>query len=267
MQITFLGTGSSHGIPVLGCDCEVCSSPNPKNRRNRTGVWVKGSDGQSGIIDISSEFRVSSLQYGLKTVDWLLLTHTHSDHISGLDDLRIFSQRHGKATPIYADQRSIEDVKYRFAYAFNSTKNYGGGVPQFDMHEIKNEFSNDRSNNFSNEFYLGTTKIVPLPILHGPESILGFRLNDFAFITDVTVIPDSTIVMMQGLEALALDCLRPDPHSTHLGLDQAIEYAKKIGAQKTYFIHMTHELEHEATEKKLPEGIFMAYDGLTLNLR
>jgi len=263
MQITFLGTGSSHGIPVLGCECEVCLSPNPKNQRNRTGVWVKGSDGRSGIIDISSEFRISALKYGLKTVDWLLLTHTHSDHISGLDDLRIFSQRHGKATPIYADRRSIEDVKYRFAYAFNSTKNYGGGVPQFEMHEIGNEFSNELTNHFS----LGTTKIVPLPILHGPEPIFGFRLNDFAFITDVTIIPDSTLELMQGLEALALDCLRPEPHSTHLGLNQAIAYAEKIKAKRTYFIHMTHELEHEATEKILPEGMFMAYDGLELHLR
>lgn len=254
MQITFLGTGSSHGIPVIGCDCHVCHSPNPKNHRNRTGVWITGSDGQSGIIDISSEFRVSALKYGLKQVDWLLLTHTHSDHISGLDDLRIFSQRNGKATELYSDTRSLEDVKYRFSYAFNTTKNYGGGVPQFNLNEVAAEFT------------LGSTKITPLPILHGPEPILGYRLNNFAFITDVTVIPESTLALMEGLDALALDCLRPEPHSTHLCLDQAIEYAKRIGAKQTYFIHMTHELEHEATEKDLPPGMHMAYDGLKLDL-
>lgn len=252
MRITFLGTGTSHGIPVIGCNCPVCLSPDPRNRRNRTGVWVQGSDGLNGIIDVSSEFRVSALKYGLRHVDFLLLTHTHSDHVSGLDDLRIFSQRTGIGTPIYSDARSLADVRSRFAYAFQPPKDYGGGVPQYELREV------------TDTLRVGKLRITPLPVMHGPEPILGFRVNDFAFITDVTVIPESTLELMRGLDVLALDCLRREPHSTHLCLDQAVAYARRIGAKRTYFIHMTHELEHAATERELPPGMLMSYDGLEL---
>ncbi|MDB5106255.1 MAG: beta-lactamase domain protein [Fibrobacteres bacterium] len=278
MRITFLGTGTSHGIPVIGCSCHVCLSPNPKNRRNRIGIWLhdgpphegrdltekghaetkaasKGSlpprtDGRSAVIDISSEFRNACLDRGLKRLDFAMLTHAHSDHISGLDDLRIFSQTSGSAVPIYADGRTLEDIRVRFAYAFNPPKEYGGGTPQFDLREVTGGFRE------------GDWRIVPLPVMHGPEPILGFRVNDFAFITDVTVIPESTLGLLEGLDVLALDCLRKTPHSTHLSLDQAVAYAQRIGAKRTYLIHLTHELEHEETENGLPPGIRVAYDGL-----
>jgi phosphoribosyl 1,2-cyclic phosphate phosphodiesterase len=252
MRITFLGTGTSHGIPVIGCDCPVCQSTNPKNRRNRIGMWLDGGPGASLIIDISSEFRIGALAAGLKHVDIALLSHTHSDHVSGLDDLRIFSQRSGKATPIYSDAHTLADIRDRFAYAFNPPKEYGGGVPQLELHELKQTTD------------IAGLKITPLPVLHGPQPILGFRVNDFAFITDVTIIPEATLKLMEGLDILALDCLRREPHSTHLCLEQSIAYAKRIGAKKTFFIHMTHDLEHVATESELPETIRLAYDGLTL---
>lgn len=253
MRITFLGTGTSHGIPVIGCPCPVCLSPNPKNHRNRIGIWLQGGPGASGVIDVSSEFRVAALEYGLKEVDFALLTHTHSDHVSGLDDLRIFSQRTGKGVPIFADARTLADIRERFSYAFQPPKEYGGGVPQYQLNVL------------SEPVHIAGLRITPLPVMHGPQPILGFRVNDFAFITDVTVIPDSTLDLMQNLDVLALDCLRREPHSTHLCLDQAIAYALRIGAKRTYFIHMTHDLEHEETEKELPPGLHLAYDGLELD--
>lgn len=293
MRITFLGTGTSHGVPVIGCTCPVCTSPNPKNRRNRIGVWLhegpahegrdlsesghdarlaaggdsKGTElkgnagalqgppaGLSAVIDISSDFRNACLAFGLKRVDFALVTHGHSDHISGMDDLRVFSQTSGRAVPIYADGRTLEEIRARFAYAFNPSKAYGGGIPQFDLREV------------AGGFMMGNWRITPLPVMHGPEPILGFRVNDFAFITDVTVIPESTLALLEGVDVLALDCLRKKPHSTHLSLDQAVAYAKRIKAKRTYLIHLTHDLEHEETESGLPENIRVAYDGLELDL-
>jgi phosphoribosyl 1,2-cyclic phosphate phosphodiesterase len=258
MRITFLGTGTSHGVPVIGCDCAVCLSTNPKNRRNRIGVWLHGGAGPgkpqdpSAVIDVSSEFRVAALANGLKRLDFVLLTHAHSDHISGLDDLRIFSQVSGKPMPVYCDARTAGEVRARFSYAFDPPKAYGGGTPQYDLREVTGEFRE------------GPWRVVPLPVMHGPEPILGYRVGGFAFITDVTVIPESTLALLGGLDVLVLDCLRKKPHSTHLSLDQAVDYAKRIGARRTYFIHLTHELEHEETERGLPEGMRVAYDGLEI---
>lgn len=277
MLATFLGTGTSHGIPVIGCACKVCLSPDPKNRRNRIGVWLhegpahQGRDlsergqadspfpaapkrGYSAVIDVSSEFRTAALSNGLMHLDAVLLTHAHSDHASGLDDLRIFSQVSGKAMPIYSNARTLSEVKQRYAYAFGGRKEYGGGVPQYELREAGGPFS------------LGNWKVTPLPVLHGPESILGWRVGNFAFITDVTVIPDSTLALLQGLDVLALDCLRPRPHSTHLSFDQSVEYAKRIGAKRTFMIHMTHDLEHSEMERALPAGMAPAYDGLTVEI-
>ncbi|MDQ3001959.1 MAG: MBL fold metallo-hydrolase [Fibrobacterota bacterium] len=293
MRVTFLGTGTSHGVPVIGCTCPVCASPNPKNRRNRIGVWLhegpahegrdlserghearlaaggdskagesqstegagqKSPAGLSAVIDISSEFRSACLTFGLKRLDFALVTHGHSDHISGMDDLRVFSQTSGKAVPVYADARTLGEIRDRFAYAFNPSKTYGGGIPQFDLREA------------TGVFMKGDWRITPLPVMHGPEPILGFRVNNFAFITDVTVIPESTLALLEGLDVLALDCLRKKPHSTHLSLDQAVAYAKRIKAKRTYLIHLTHELEHEETESGLPENIRVAYDGLEVDV-
>jgi len=282
MRVTFLGTGTSNGIPVIGCDCPVCTSPNPKNRRNRIGVWlhegpahvgrdlsgrgrgtVPGSGhppqtiaprGLSAVIDVSSEFRTAALANGLKHLDFVLLTHAHSDHASGLDDLRIFSQASGKPMPIYADDSTLGEVRNRFAYAFDERKAYGGGVPQYELRPA------------ARPFLRGAWAITPLPVMHGPDPILGYRIGNFAFITDVTLIPETTLDLLRDLDVLALDCLRPSPHTTHLSYDQAVAYARRIGARRTFMIHMTHELEHEELERMLPAGMRAAYDGLTLEI-
>lgn len=252
MKIAFLGTGTSHGIPVIGCTCAVCLSPHPKNKRNRTGIWLSETDGTSAVIDVSSEFRLAALRHGMSRLDFALLTHSHSDHVSGLDDLRVFSQRSGKAVPIHADSATLADLRVRFAYAFAPPKEYGGGVPQYELREVTGPFD------------AGPWRVTPLPVLHGPEPILGFRVQDFAFITDVTVIPEATLDLMRGLDVLALDCLRRKPHSTHLSLPQALDYARRIRAKRTYLVHLAHELEHEETQRECPEGVFVAWDGLEL---
>jgi phosphoribosyl 1,2-cyclic phosphate phosphodiesterase len=252
MQVTFLGTGTSHGIPVIGCNCPVCMSTDTRNHRNRTCIWLHDEQ-QSALIDIGSEFRLAALKNGLSQLDFVLVTHAHSDHIAGMDDLRIFSQRTGKPMAVYGDPATLEGIRVRFPYAFGDPKSYGGGVPQFHMVEIHKTFQ------------VGNWKITPLPVMHGPEPILGFRVGNFAMITDVTTIPDSTLELLKGVEVLALDCLRRAPHSTHLHLAKSIEYAKTIGAKQTYMIHLAHDLEHEATEAELPESCHVAYDGLTLN--
>jgi phosphoribosyl 1,2-cyclic phosphate phosphodiesterase len=283
MRVTFLGTGTSHGIPVIGCACPVCVSPNPKNRRNRIGVWLHegpphvGRDlserghgqapesagpvppiaaprGLSAVIDVSSEFRTAALANGLKHLDFVLLTHSHSDHASGLDDLRIFSQASGKPMPVYGDERTLSEVKQRFAYAFDERKAYGGGVPQYELRGAGPPFCQ------------GNWKVTPLPVLHGPEPILGYRVGGFAFITDVTVIPEATLELLKGLDVLALDCLRPRPHSTHLHYERAVEYARRIGARRTFMIHMTHDFDHDELDGMLPEGMRAAYDGLTVEV-
>jgi len=253
MQAVFLGTGTSHGIPVIGCKCRVCLSPDPRNRRNRTGMWLR-NDQASLIIDVSGDYRAGALRHGIDKLDGVLLTHAHSDHISGLDDLRIYTQLTGQAVPLYGDQGTLNDIQRRFDYAFTPAKEYGGGVPQYDLHEVSGPFS------------FGGFSITPLPVLHGPNPILGFRVGNFAFITDVTEIPDSTLALMQGLDVLALDCLRETPHSTHLNFKQAVAYARRIKARKTFFIHMCHDLEHVETEARLPPEIRLAYDGLEMEI-
>jgi len=253
MKVTFFGTGTSHGIPVIGCRCRVCTSPDTRNRRHRTGVWVH-DENISAVIDVSSEFRLDCLKYGLTHLDFVLLTHAHSDHIAGLDDLRIFSQRSGRATPLYANETTLNDVRQRFAYAFSPPKSYGGGTPQYETHVVDGEFQ--RSD----------WKIIPLPVRHGPEGILGWRIGDFALITDVTEIPAATLELLRGVDVLALDCLRREPHSTHLHLEKSIEYAGIIGAKRTFMIHLAHDLEHAETEAELPPGCHVAYDGLSLSI-
>jgi phosphoribosyl 1,2-cyclic phosphate phosphodiesterase len=253
MRVVFLGTGTSHGIPVIGCRCRVCLSPDPRNRRNRLGIWLSDAR-HSLILDVSPDFRQGALRHGLDRIDAALLTHAHADHVSGLDDLRIFSQVSGAKTPLYGAPATLEDVKRRFGYAFVPPPAYGGGAPQFDPRPVTGAFS------------IREWNVAPLPVLHGPDAILGYRIGDFALITDVTTIPDATLESARGLKVLALDCLRERPHSTHLCLDQAVDYARRIGAERTYFIHMCHDLEHGETEAKLPPEIRLAYDGLEFEI-
>ncbi|MCB1159320.1 MAG: MBL fold metallo-hydrolase, partial [Leptospiraceae bacterium] len=249
-----LGTGTSHGVPLIACTCKTCSSDNPKNTRYRTSVFLEVENTHI-LIDTPPEFRLRALEYGIEKIDTVLFTHAHSDHCSGLDDIRRFNEIQKASIPIYGNSESLIDLRKRFQYIFEQTQE-GGGKPKITLSLIQNE----------QEFYLGSLAILPLTVLHGTIPVTAFRIQNFAYMTDVSEIPDSVFPLLKGLEILVLDALRTEPHPTHFNLSQAIEAAMKIGAKKTYFTHISHRLEHEETEKNLPDGMFMAYDGLELEI-
>lgn len=277
MKLTFLGTGTSHGVPVIGCDCEVCRSQNPKDNRNRSSVYIQTSDDKFILIDIGPEFRIQALKNGVKKVDCLLLTHSHADHLHGIDDLRIFScvcfQRSDKNAkifdappiPVYANAPAVKDVAYRFNYFFNQTKE-GGGHAKVDLQEAKGSF------------FLGTTEITPIPMMHGHLETLGWLLTEtvdgkrqsIAYLTDCSFISDEAIALIREkcgeLKHLIIDGLRIKPHSTHFSYLEAMSAAEKIGGEKVWLTHLTHHHSHEETEKYLQEHL-CEFPKLTKNLQ
>jgi phosphoribosyl 1,2-cyclic phosphate phosphodiesterase len=254
MKITFLGTGTSHGIPTIGCNCKVCTSTNPKNIRYRTCVHVN-TENTSVIIDMPPEFRLRAIEYKVHQLDAVLFTHAHSDHCSGLDDIRPYNQKQKGAIPVYGNSYTLQDLKRRFFYIFEETQQ-GGGKPGIELKEIIAKQS----------FTVGDIEFLPLEVLHGELAINAFRIKDFAFITDVSYIPEENFAELQGLSVLVLDALRYKEHSTHFNLEQAIEAATKISAKQTFFTHISHSLEHEETNSLLPLGMQLAYDGLALSI-
>lgn len=250
MKVVVLGSGTSHGVPVIGCDCAVCRSDHPKNQRTRCSLWVQCGAG-SVLIDAATEFRLQALREGIRQIHAVLLTHTHADHISGMDDLRIFSQRFGCELPVYASEEALADLRRKYWYAFAPTQE-GGGKPKFSLHPINGPFN-----------LFGRT-VVPIPVWHGRLSVLGFRLEDFAYITDVSRIPPESLERLYGLDTLILAALRHRPHVTHFNVAQALEIVAQLQPRRTYFTHICHDLEHESTNAQLPESVELAYDGLTL---
>jgi phosphoribosyl 1,2-cyclic phosphate phosphodiesterase len=252
VKITFLGTGTSHGIPVIGCQCQVCCSLDQRDKRFRAAVLVR-EKGKTLLVDAGPDLRQQLLTAKVKEVDSLLLTHAHADHISGLDDVRIFSERTNKCFPVYGPRPALQQVRKRFDYVFRRTQ-AGGGKPRLALHPV------------TKPFQIGELRIIPIPLLHGRIRVFGYRINDFAYLTDVSRIPGPSYRLLQGLSVLVLDALRPLPHETHFHLAQAVAEARKIGAKLTYFTHMCHLLKHDATEKNLPRDMRLAYDGLSLQI-
>lgn len=252
MRITFLGTGTSHGIPVIGCTCAVCCSPDPRDRRSRCSVLIE-SQGQNLLVDAGPELRLQLLQAGVKHVDALLLTHAHTDHIAGLDDVRIFSERTGRPFPVYGPRSALAEIRTRFDYVFRNTQK-GGGKPRLDLHPVDRPFAP------------GRVRITPVPLWHGRLRVFGYRFGNFAYLTDVSSIPGESYRLLRNLSVLVLDALRPLPHDTHFHLARAIEEAQRIGAKRTYFTHMCHLLGHEQTERLLPPSIRLGYDGLKIRI-
>ena len=253
MKITFLGTGTSTGVPVVGCHCAVCTSEDPRNRRLRQSVKVEAG-GKHFLIDTTPDLRLQLLRDPIPRLDFLLFTHSHSDHMMGLDDIRPFNFRQREPIAAYASPHTARAIRRAFGYIWDSSQ-LGGGKPQLDLHEVEGPFRH------------GDIEIVPLPVAHGNWTILGFRIGKFAYITDTNGIPDETLRLLEGVEVLALDGLRPaPPHPTHFTIAESIEAAQTIGARETWLIHLTHEVDHEELEKTLPPGIRLAYDGLVLEL-
>lgn len=252
MIITFLGTGTSQGVPVIGCPCPVCQSLDFRDQRFRTSIHI-AVQGQSFVVDTGPDFRMQMLREGIKKLDAVLFTHEHKDHTAGLDDIRPFNFYQKADIPIFGRQTVLEQLQREYSYIFNDKKY--PGVPQVACVEI------DR-----HPFQINGIGITPIPVLHYKLPVLGFRIGDFSYITDANQIPEESYALLEGTEILVLNALQKEPHIAHFTLDQAIEQALRIGAKKTYFTHISHRLgKHAAVEKELPEGIFLAYDGLKLD--
>ena len=252
MIITFLGTGTSQGVPVIGCPCTVCQSLDFRDQRFRTSIQI-AVQGQSFVVDTGPDFRMQMLREGIKKLDAVLFTHEHKDHTAGLDDIRPFNFYQKADIPIFGRKTVLEQLQREYAYIFNDKKY--PGVPQVACVEID-----------QHPFQINGIAITPIPVLHYKLPVLGFRVGDFSYITDANQIPEESYALLEGTEILVLNALQKEPHIAHFTLDQAIEQALRIGAKKTYFTHISHRLgKHVAVEKELPEGIFLAYDGLKLD--
>lgn len=254
MKVTLLGTGTSSGVPVLTCDCQVCSSVDPRDNRLRVSAYFD-INGTNILIDSGPDFRQQALRYKIQNIDAILYTHEHKDHTAGLDDIRPYNYLNGlKNCPIYAQERVMNQLKSEYYYAF-SDKKYPG-VPMIEPHVIGKE-----------TFEINEIKILPIQIKHHLLDILGYRIGDFSYITDANYIEESEIQKLKGSKILILNALQPQDHISHFNLDQAINMAERIGADQTYFTHIGHRMGlHKTVEKCLPEGMFLAYDGLKFSI-
>lgn len=248
-RVTFLGTGTSHGVPMIGCRCRVCRSTDLHDRRLRPSVHVQVTDGPAVLVDTATDLRQQALANDITQVDAVLFTHSHADHVMGLDELRRFTLVPGRKLPIYADAATADELRRIFRYAFEPPDVVGGGVPELALREITGPFS------------AAGIDVVPIPVFHGPRPILGFRIGRFAYLTDCNAIPETSMALLTGLEVLVLDALRHRPHPTHFTLAEAVETAGRIGARATFFTHICHDLPHAETNAALPHGMALAYDG------
>ena len=254
MKVTFLGSGTSHGVPVIGCHCAVCSSSDPRDRRYRPSVLVEQDDGQRVLVDTATDLRSQALAFGIERVDAVVFTHSHADHIFGLDELRRFNNLRNGPLPVYADAPTLADLHRIFGYAFDSPPELGGGVPRLVPHAI------------TGPFRIGEATWQPVPILHGRRPILGFRVGTFAYLTDCSHVPESSRGLLEGLDLLVLGALRERPHPTHFSLAEATAQAQALQPGQALFTHISHDLPHAATCARLPPTIGLAYDGLTVDL-
>jgi phosphoribosyl 1,2-cyclic phosphate phosphodiesterase len=251
-----LGTGTSVGVPAIGCGCDVCRSDNPKNRRTRASAIVGLPEGNL-LIDTSPDLRQQLLREEIGIVHSVLYTHEHADHVFGLDDLRLMQFQLGGPVPLYCEPRVEERIRKSYDYAFSPpTDLHPGAVPQLAIRRI----------DLSPLDVLGA-RIMPIRLKHGPRfDVLGFRFGNVAYCTDVNAISEESMKRLTGLDVLILDALRRQGHATHFGLEEAIEVARALAPKQTYFTHMSHELEHEATNRTLPAGMALAYDGQRIAL-
>lgn len=252
VEITILGSGTSHGVPMIGCDCAVCTSSDPRDRRTRASAFVRLGEVRL-LVDTSPELRLQCLAHGVTEIDAVLFTHHHADHVSGLDDLRRFNWIMKKPVTLIGNERTLSNIRRMFLYAFEPAPGSPHSRPLLELREIGDA-----------PFDIGGERIVPLPLLHGSLPVLGFRFGDVAYCTDCSVVPEDALARMRGVRALVLDALRIDPHPAHLNVEQAIEVAKRVGAERTYFTHIAHQLGHAETNASLPDGIELAYDGLRI---
>jgi phosphoribosyl 1,2-cyclic phosphate phosphodiesterase len=246
LTVTLLGSGTSTGVPVIGCTCAVCTSTNAKNRRLRPGLKLETPAGVA-LVDTPTDLREQALRFGLPRLDAVLFTHPHADHVFGLDDVRIFNFRQRTAIPCFASRETLRALRRAFSYVFEETQE-GGGKPQLDLVEIHGPFE-----------LLGR-EVVPIPVLHGSMEVYGYRLGSFAYVTDCNVIPEASYGLLAGVEVLILDALRYRPHSTHFSVQEAVAAAARIGAARTILTHLAPDVDYGAPEVALPPSVELGCD-------
>ena len=249
-----LGVGSSAGTPVVGCSCSTCLSGDSRNNRTRCSSLITLDSGENILIDTGPDLRNQSLRENIKRIDAVLYTHTHADHLHGIDDLRAFCQLKRQQIPLYGKADAVEHIKQKFGYTLREPLVDFWDLPVLCIAPVEAPFE-----------LFGTT-ITPIPVMHGKSQIFGYRVGNFAYMTDVSEIPESSFTLLKGLDVVLLDCLRETSHPTHINIEQSLAYIGRIKAKQSYMIHMTHELEYTSLSKQLPKDVFVGFDGLKLHI-
>jgi phosphoribosyl 1,2-cyclic phosphate phosphodiesterase len=252
MRITFLGTGTSQGVPVIGCTCEVCTSLDYRDKRLRTSIHIE-IENQSLVVDTGPDFRQQMLRERIKRIDAVLFTHAHRDHTAGLDDVRAYNFMQEMDMPIYGTEPVLQQLEVEYAYAF--AKEYYPGIPRLTLNQID-----------SKPFAVNSIAITPLPVMHFKLPVLGFRFENFSYITDANLIPDETLEQLKNTEVLVINALQRERHISHFNLDQALEMVRIIKPEKAYITHISHKLGlHASVSEELPENVSLAFDGLQIS--
>lgn len=253
MLVTLLGTGTSHGIPVLGCDCGTCASDDFRDVRTRSSAYLE-VEGVHILIDTATELRLQSLKNRLKRVDLVLMTHNHADHISGFDDLRRFNELQAGSITVYGNRPTLQGITNMFPYIFDEAAQIGGGKPLVNLVEVNTVFK------------AAGIRIIPVPLLHGRLPVLGYRIGNFAYLTDCSEIPLSSLELLYGLDLLILGVLRFRPHPTHLNLEAGLEVIRRLQPKQCLFTHLAHDFKHAELIRLLPDGVSAGYDGQRIKI-
>lgn len=258
MKLTFLGTGTSFGVPKIGCHCPVCRSPDPRDKRNRVGAVIESNHGAKLLIDTPPELRLQLIAAGIDRVDAVAFTHLHADHTHGIDDLRAITVSRDGPLPIYGPSQTLDDLRHKFRYIFDDAMRPLPGTSKPEGRAIPVEAGQT--------FTVGDMDVLPVPVPHGNVTVFAYRVGPLAYVTDAKALPAEALSMLRGVNTLVLNALFRTEHPTHLSISEAVDAARAIGAERTYLTHLTHDNFHADLEAELPRGIVPAFDGLTVRI-